>query len=456
MRKRSAGDLIAGKYRLEKPLACGGMGEVWAATNLQLDVPVALKLMSAHALASDDLVARFEREAKAAAQLRHPNVITIHEYGVFEGVPFMTMELLEGEDLNGRLKARGRLSHAEASPIVRAVCKALGRAQQMGIVHRDLKPANVFLARQDDEEIVKVLDFGIAKLLHGVLGAAATRSGTILGSPFYMSPEQARSEGAKIDHRTDLWALGVMAFRMLTGRLPFWADPPLGVLLSICSEAPPAPSSIAPDLDGRTDAFFARALAQRPEDRFQSAKELAAAFAALGDHAQSHLPAQTLDGDPPAEAPPAASRDQASPAPHPARSGWTLGQPAPQAETPRGERLGTVFVEPAPRQDAPRPTAPSLHTQTVFIEGTTPQISVQVPPSAPPPGVEPARAVMPVGPGMHALLGSDSGVDRGAGTSAEAELHLVAPPRTTAIVTAAVVAAALAILVVVWTVLSTP
>lgn len=300
MRKRSAGDLIGGKFRLEKHLQCGGMGEVWAACNLQLDAPVALKLMSAHALASADLVARFEREAKAAARLRHANVVTIHEHGVFEDVPFIAMELLEGQDLSARLRQRGRLTHAEAWPIVSAICKALRRAHEMSIVHRDLKPANVFLARQDDDEIIKVLDFGIAKILDGVRGAVSTKAGTILGSVTYMAPEQAGDGVTKVDGRADLWSLGALTFRMLTGKVPFEGKSELEVILRLRSQPPPRASSIAPDLAPGADAFFARALARRPEDRFQSAMELAEAFASLGA-AGPALPRSERPGEGPVE-----------------------------------------------------------------------------------------------------------------------------------------------------------
>ncbi len=314
MRTGSSGDLIAGKYRLERPLARGGMGEVWTAKNLQLDVPVAIKLMSAQALSSPELVQRFEREAKAAAQLRHQNVVTIFEHGVVDGVPFMAMELLDGQDLSARIRQRGRLSHAEALPIVSGVCKALRRAHEMQIVHRDLKPANIFLVRQDDDEIVKVLDFGIAKILGDALGAESTKAGGLLGTPHYMAPEQAQTAGVRIDHRADLWALGVITFRLLTGALPFPGKDPVQVLVQICTEQAPLASSVARDMDAKVDSFFQRALARAPADRYQSARDFAEAFAALDGRGRVDPLAQSWATAPPSDADIAAPRPSAAPA----------------------------------------------------------------------------------------------------------------------------------------------
>jgi serine/threonine protein kinase len=277
----SPGTIIAGKFRLERPLAQGGMGSVWVAHNEQLDVPVAMKFMALSLVGSGDLVSRFEREAKAAAQLRHPNVVQIFEHGVHNGLPFIAMELLEGESLGIRLKARRRLSLAETSRIIGEVCLALRRAHERGIVHRDLKPANIFLCRHDELEVVKVLDFGVAKSLLASAQEEATRTGVIVGSPHYMSPEQARRTNRPVDHRSDLWAIGVIAYRCLVGQLPFPGDDPIDVLVRMCTDLAPAPSSIASDLGPAVDRFFTRALARDPEDRFQSARELAEALAAL-------------------------------------------------------------------------------------------------------------------------------------------------------------------------------
>jgi serine/threonine-protein kinase len=214
---------VAGKYRLERPLATGGMGAIWRAWNTQLDVPVAVKLVSPALPASRAVLARFEREARAAAQIRSPHVVQIFEHGVHEGTPFIVMELLDGEDLGARMRRAGRLSLLDTTRIVREIARALQRAHAMGIVHRDLKPANVFLARAGDEEgeeIVKVLDFGIVKSLSEVVESGVTMIGEVVGTPHYMSPEQARG-ASSVDHRSDLWALGVIAYQALTGHGAF-------------------------------------------------------------------------------------------------------------------------------------------------------------------------------------------------------------------------------------------
>jgi serine/threonine-protein kinase len=326
VRELRTGVTIAGKFRLTGPIAKGGMGAVWAAWNSQLDVPVAIKFMTAEALSSAELVARFEREAKAAAQLRSPQVVQIFETGVVDGVPFMVMELLEGEDLSRRLKSRGRLPIDEAARIVGEVCKALRRAHEMGIIHRDLKPANVFLSRNGDDEVVKVLDFGIAKLLATNAGEA-TKTGALIGTPHYMSPEQARRTHRRVDHRSDLWALGVIAFRALTGSLPFPGDDPIDVLVRVCTTDAPAPSSIAKDLGPAVDAFFARALASDPDQRFQSAREFAEAMNAL------------------------AGRGAADPAT--LGASWHVA-PSPRASMPSFVGAGAAAVEiPQPRASSP-------------------------------------------------------------------------------------------------------
>jgi eukaryotic-like serine/threonine-protein kinase len=279
------GAVIAGKYCLERPLARGGMGEVWVARHPQLDMLVAIKFMDGPvvpvgAASLDEGRLRFEREARAAAQIQSPHVVQIHDYGFHEGTPYMAMELLTGEDLGARLHRVRHLPLPVVAGIVAQLCKALRRAHEVGIVHRDLKPANVFLVRDDDADVVKVLDFGVAKRMG--LGEAGdmTQTGVVVGSVHYMSPEQARGTRT-IDHRSDLWSIGVIVYRALTGHLPFPGAQVGDVIVKICSEPMPPPSSIRPELGPAVDAFFTRALARAPEERFQNARELAAAFSAL-------------------------------------------------------------------------------------------------------------------------------------------------------------------------------
>ncbi|WP_437564195.1 serine/threonine-protein kinase [Sorangium sp. So ce542] len=279
MSSLAEGSIIAGRYRLERMLARGGMGAIWVARHVQLDAAVAIKLMAPEYAASSTARARFEREARAAAQLKIPNVVHVHDYGIEGDTPFLVMELLDGEDLETRLAREGRLSLPATLSVVAQVCKALRRAHEVGIIHRDLKPANLFLARQDDEEIVKVLDFGIAKAQGALLAGKETKTGTLVGSPYYMSPEQVR-RSKTLDWRSDLWSVGVIAYRCVTGRLPFPGEEIGEVFVAICTEDVPLASSLAPELGPEVDRFFSRAFMREPERRFQSASELAEALSA--------------------------------------------------------------------------------------------------------------------------------------------------------------------------------
>jgi serine/threonine-protein kinase len=268
------GMVVANRFRLGQMLGRGGMGSVWRAMHLGLDVPCAVKFIEGELASLPEAQARFEREAKAAAQLRSPHVVQILDHGVWDGTPYIAMELLEGEDLGKRLARVGRLSPPDTHNIISQVCRALAKAHATGIVHRDLKPDNIFLVRDDDREITKVLDFGIAKSRGQDLGGSSnTKTGAMLGTPYYMSPEQA--QGIKqVDFRTDLWALAVIVYQSLTGRLPFESEA-LGDLLVRIIVAPlPVPSQIAPVPPG-FDAWWAKAASRDPNERFQSAKEVA-------------------------------------------------------------------------------------------------------------------------------------------------------------------------------------
>jgi eukaryotic-like serine/threonine-protein kinase len=267
--------VIAGRYRLERALAKGGMGQVWAARHVTLDAPVAVKFMDPALVADADARRRFEREAKAAAALRSPHVVQILDFGLDEGTPFLVMELLRGETLQDRLRRDGALARVTVAKIVAQSCKALELAAEAGIVHRDLKPANLYLTRSGREETVKVLDFGVAKGPRSADAGETTASGRMLGSPHYMSPEQARG-GLPVDPRSDLWSLGVIAFHMLTGKKPF-DGPELGeIILQICAEPIPHPSDHG--LPEAADRWFARALARDPAARFESPAAFSSSF----------------------------------------------------------------------------------------------------------------------------------------------------------------------------------
>ncbi len=272
--------IIAERFRLTRLLGEGGMGAVWLADHVRLKVPCAVKLMRPEVAKNPAYRARFDREAVIAAQIRSPEVVQILDHGLWEGTPYIAMEYLEGEDLQERLARVGKLSPAETRAIVVPVARALAKAHAAGLVHRDLKPANIFLVRDDDREIVKVLDFGIAKDT-GVGADEQTKTGTIMGTPFYMSPEQAQGK-RQVDHRTDLWALAVIIFRCLTGKLPFSSNAFGDLVIQIVVEPLPVPSAVAPVPPG-FDAFWAKGVARDPDARFQSARELVDALTvALG------------------------------------------------------------------------------------------------------------------------------------------------------------------------------
>jgi len=280
--------VVSGRYRLESLLGQGGMGSVWRAHHLALNAPVAIKLIDPALAGSPEAQARFIREAQAAAALRSPNVVQTLDFGVDQGVPYIVMELLVGESLADRLARVGRLTPADTARIVGDVAKAIGKAHAAEIVHRDLKPDNVFLAHDEDDEVVKVLDFGVAKAT-GAVGASTsrTRTGAILGTPYYMSPEQAQGD-KRVDWRTDLWALAVIAFECLVGRRPFEADGLGSLIMQICAAPVPVPSTLGPVPRG-FDAWWAKATVRDPTARFQSAKELASTLRAVLVEGESGL-----------------------------------------------------------------------------------------------------------------------------------------------------------------------
>src|SRR5689334_5150186 len=203
------GDRVGERYEIIEQLGAGGMGTLWRAHHLELDIDVALKVVSARGATAGSLK-RFKREAQSAAKLRSPHIVRVLDFGEFEGQPYLAMELLRGEDLAARLGRVGTLPFDACARIIREVAKALEVAHRAGIVHRDLKPANIFLEQVHDEEIVKILDFGVAKDLNAPTEPGSTTASGVVGSPAYMSPEQVWAQ--EVGPRSDVWALGVIAF----------------------------------------------------------------------------------------------------------------------------------------------------------------------------------------------------------------------------------------------------
>ena len=277
MEEASGAQVLAGKYKLVHLLGKGGMGSVWLAHHLTLQSPVAIKLIDPQIASNPEALGRFMREARAAAALRSPHVVQILDHGIDGTTPYIAMELLEGESLAARLRKVGRLSPEHAARILTHTARAVSRAHEVGVVHRDLKPDNIFLIENEEEELAKVLDFGIAKSTivgFGVSAIAETRTGALMGTLHYMSPEQ--TEGVKtVDFRTDIWAMGVIAFECLLGRRPFEGETVGTLVLEICSRPVPVPSQVG-TVPAGFDAWFARACARDPAARFASARDAAA------------------------------------------------------------------------------------------------------------------------------------------------------------------------------------
>lgn len=272
----SEGSILSGRYRLVSRLGRGGMGAVWRAEHLGLSSHVAIKLIDEEIVKSEEMLARFKREAQAAASLRMTNVVQILDYGVDGQTPYIAMELLEGETLSTRLERQSALVPEEAASILSQVGRALARAHEHGIVHRDLKPDNIFLVQDGDQEIAKVLDFGVAKTSGTERALHNTSTGALLGTPYYMSPEQATARG-DVDSLTDVWALGVVAFESLVGRRPF-DGPSIGaIVVSICSEPLPIPSDFGLVPEG-FDEWFATACHRDRHSRFRTAVAATAAL----------------------------------------------------------------------------------------------------------------------------------------------------------------------------------
>jgi serine/threonine protein kinase len=282
----AAGQVVAGKYRLERVIGAGGFGRVFAARHLVLDQPVAVKIMKDHAECGVDSVKRFLREGRIIARMRSEHVTRVHDVGVLDsGAPYIVLEYLEGEDLAERLAGGGPLAVPEAVDHLLQACHALAEAHALGIIHRDLKPANLFCTRAvDGAPLTKVLDFGLAKVHAPAIGLAnqsLTKSQHLLGSPAYIAPEQLISP-RQVDARADVWSLGVTLYELLTGCLPFDGGSAGEVCLKVMYEpALPLPG-LAPNIPAALVALVDRCLSKEPGRRFADVAELCAALSPFG------------------------------------------------------------------------------------------------------------------------------------------------------------------------------
>ncbi|MBL8739781.1 MAG: serine/threonine protein kinase [Myxococcales bacterium] len=268
------GAMLSPSIRLFRPLGEGGMGSVWLAEHLALGTPVAVKFLHRSLVQNEACGARFRREALAAARIRSPHVVQILDQGVNDGLPYIVMELLEGETLEAAIERRGRLSLNETIEIVRQVGRVLAKAHDLGVAHRDIKPDNLFLIEGEMEPFVKVIDFGIAK--SGDDAGRITTAGVVMGTPQYMSPEQLA--GYDVGAETDLWALAVIAYLCLTGSLPFQGDDMVSVATAMAEDQIVPPSRLCDGISPSLDMWFDRAFDANPNRRFNNAREMMTAL----------------------------------------------------------------------------------------------------------------------------------------------------------------------------------
>jgi serine/threonine protein kinase len=290
------GQTLADKYRIEELVNEGGMGAVYRATHVLMDKTVAIKVLHPALAADDKIVARFSREARAASRISHPHALSVTDFGESEnGVVFLVMEYLKGETLKEVIKSEGQMPLPRVVEIIRQVCGALEAAHAEGVVHRDLKSDNIMLIDVGGGDWAKVLDFGIAKITEKVgQDPALTAPNLIIGTPQYMSPEQC-SQAAEIDSRSDIYSLGVILYEMLVGHVPFTGESPTAIMMKHLQEPPPSVLEERKDLPASVGRVVMRAMAKRPEDRFQTVSDLSEELAASAQEGPNVAAAAALE-----------------------------------------------------------------------------------------------------------------------------------------------------------------
>ena len=414
------GDVVQEKYQLVQLLAVGGMGSVWQAHNLTLDSAIALKLIR-NLRGQSQATDRFVQEARVAAKLAHPSIVRVFDLGTTErGEPFIAMELLQGKNLGELINELGRLAALEAVRVVLPAMDALVLAHARGVVHRDLKPDNIFLAEEGDRVIPKLVDFGVAKLEqpHGE-SQRITRAGAILGSPAYMSPQQARGD-EHIDARTDVWGMAVVLYETLTGQVPFGDDDNYNAVLRRIIEDEPRPITELAAGDPDLWRVLARGLDKDPGERWQSMEEFGAALArwALARGAQSDVTGQALS------------------------STWlerVSGGDAPlsrlsMSSLPDADEITGEAPVPVRRSSAPPETLatepPPASSKTLSGGATLPLPSTH---SIHPPEQRAGRIRLALGAGLLLVLGVAGGLALSGGddSGSAAAAPAIPPPRTT-------------------------
>ncbi|RYE92203.1 MAG: serine/threonine protein kinase [Myxococcales bacterium] len=394
------GDVLAGKFRVERVLGQGGMGLVVAAHHLHLDQRVAIKLLLPHSLRNPEVVARFAQEARSMVQIHSEHVVRVLDVGNDDGTPYIVMEHLEGHDLLAELKARGPLPLGVAVDYVLQACEALAEAHRLGIVHRDLKPANLFLTRRaDGSPLVKVLDFGISKaaLATGASGGASggiTVDSSVMGSPNYMSPEQLKNS-KDVDARADVWSLGLVLYELLTGTVAFQAETLVELHMAILQSFPVSLARARPDLPPGVELLVLRCLHKDRAFRFASVAEMARA---LGEFAPAHAQVSIervcrVLGVSPTTAPPSTGPGTSPPASWgPTSSPWAPTS-APGSSSPA---WSSSFAPPYP-SSAPVATPPPLAPPAWQPPGAAPLLGPTGPTSGLPNGAWPSSPAAPTG-----------------------------------------------------------
>lgn len=399
------GHLIANRYRIVRRLGMGGMGAVYEAEHVQLGKPVAVKVLLPQLSRSGDMTARFMREARSAAQIGHPGIVQVFDLGADNEAPFLVMEKLEGEELGSRIERSHPLPVQWVVKMGIELCDALQAAHEHGIVHRDLKPPNVFLAKQGrNQDVVKVLDFGIAKLTQGT-DDIQTRTGQVFGTPMYMAPEQLR-DSKDVDCRADIYGIACILYQALAGKPPFDASTYPDLVFRICSAPRPRALDIRGDVSRALSAVIERAMALRVEDRFATAAELATALGAPDQHSSMPVVSTQLLGA--SVAPPVAGRSSSEQA----ASAAAL-TPHSQTTPPKSRsRLGALTsavvafalvggagaalalrggAAPPPEPSAQPSAAPVTHSEPAAVAAAAPQ-AAPAPAARSAVGSEPAPA----------------------------------------------------------------
>ena len=424
----AAGTVLEGKYRVAKLLGAGGMGSVWIAEHTMLQRMVAVKILDSSAKKDATAIQRFVREAQTAARLRSDHIVDVLDVGRFDdGTPFLVMELLEGETLSARIKRLGRLTQHEAALFVDQLLDGLGAAHAAGVIHRDIKPDNCFITMKNGRDHLKLLDFGISKVAGDPREMRMTKTGVVMGTPYYMAPEQAR--GAKeIDHRCDLYAAGAILYECVTGRVPFDAESVNELLFKIVLEPLTPPRSLVHDLAPDFEQLVLHAMARESVDRFQTAQSFRDALGAwiLPRSRPSGTVMQTPSGissgprvivqhssNPPPGMPPGTPVEVVSavgataPIPSNPISGPIGSYPTPSGQAPMTATARGHAAPATTPQYTPHPGNPGLEPPTRATPSGLLGMSATGPihPSSPSPRRRSAGTVVAIGVTAIALLG---------------------------------------------------